>query len=119
MISMPCDPLFRPVRFELLADAEPGLLPRAIAPFARRNLVPDMVRAQRQGSAMLVEIRMEAMPSEMLHLVEGNLRQIVGVQRLVVVLCAAQKARPRSSAIACAINEHPDRSVISIYEAAV
>ncbi len=119
MLPLPCDPLFRPVRFELLADAEPGLLPRAIAPFARRNLVPDMVRAQRQGSAMLVEIRMEAMPSEMLHLVEGNLRQIVGIQRLIVVLCAARKAGPRSSVIARAPNERSDRSVVPIYEAAV
>ena len=91
MLPLPNDPLFRPVRFELLADAEPGLLPRVLTPFARRNLVPDVVRAQRQGDAMLVEIRMAAMPSEMLHLVEGNLRQIIGMQRLVVVLCAAQQ----------------------------
>lgn len=91
MLPLPNDPPFRPVRFELLADAEPGLLPRALTPFARRNLVPDVIRARRQGAAMLVEIRMEAMPSEMLHLVEGNLRQIVGVQRLVVVLCAVQQ----------------------------
>ncbi len=89
MFPLTNDPPCRSVRFELLADAEPGLLSRALVPFARRNLVPDQMRARRQGLAMLVEIGMEAMPSEMLHLVEGNLRQIVGVQRLSVVLCRA------------------------------
>jgi hypothetical protein len=36
---------------------------------------------------------MAAMPSEMLHLVEGNLRQVVGVLRLAVVLCAGQQLK--------------------------
>ncbi len=85
------DPPCRSVRFELLADAEPGLLARVLGPFARRDLVPDRVRARREGLNMLVEIGMDAMPSEMLHLVEGNLRQIVGMQRLSVVLCAVQR----------------------------
>jgi hypothetical protein len=91
MQMLPNDPAYRPVRFELMADADSGLLPRALATFARRDLVPDQVRAQRKGASLLIEIGMEAMPSEMLHLVEGNLRQIVGVVRLVVVLCAGQR----------------------------
>ncbi len=91
MFAQPNDPPCRPVRFELLADAEPGLLPRIFAPFARRGLVPDRVRARREGLAMLVEVGVDAMPSEMLHLVEGNLRQIVGMRRLSVVLCAVQQ----------------------------
>ena len=92
MLPLPSDVLCRPVRFEVLADAEPGLLSRAFAPFARRDLVPDKVRARRDGASLLVEIGVDAMPSEMLHLVEGNLRQIVGVQRVTVTLCAAQQA---------------------------
>ena len=91
MLPLPSDPPCRSVRFELLTDAEPGLLPRTLAPFARRDLVPDRVRAQRQGRAMMVEIGVDAMPSEMLHLVEGNLRQVVGVQRVVVVLTARRQ----------------------------
>ncbi len=91
MLPMPSDPPFRAVRFEVLADAEPGMMLRALGPFARRSLVPDLVRMQRRDTAMLIDIRMHAMPSDMLHLVEGNLRQIVGVQRLVVVLCAEQQ----------------------------
>jgi hypothetical protein len=91
MFPLSNDPSCRPVRFEVLADAEPGLLPRTFAPFARRDLVPDRVCVQRSGASLLVEIGMEAMPLEMLHLVEGNLRQIVGVQRVTVILCSAQQ----------------------------
>ena len=35
---------------------------------------------------------MDAMPSEMVHLVEGNLRQIVGVRRVTVELRALSLA---------------------------
>ena len=91
MLPLPNDPPCRPVHFELLADAEPGLLPRTLAPFAKRDLIPDRVHVRREGTALLVEIGMEAMPSEMMHLVEGNLRQIVGVRRVVAVLREAQR----------------------------
>lgn len=67
------------VRFSVLADAEPGLLPRLIQPFARRDLLPDSFTAERRGDAVRVEIAMARMPAEMVHLVEGNLRQVVGV----------------------------------------
>lgn len=92
MLPQSNDVLCRPVRFEVLADAEPVLLSRTFAPFARRDLVSDKVRARRDGAFLLVEIGMEAMPSEMLHVVEGNLRQIVGVQRVTVILCSARQA---------------------------
>lgn len=67
------------VRFSLLAEPAPGLLPRLLEPFARRDLTPDSVEARREGAEMQVEIAMAAMPAEMVHLVEGNLRQTVGV----------------------------------------
>jgi acetolactate synthase regulatory subunit len=68
------------VRFTVVAEAAPGLLPRLMTPFARRDLTPDSIAAQRDGDAMEVEIAMTAMPAEMVHLVEGNLRQTVGVR---------------------------------------
>ncbi len=68
------------IRFTLVADASPGLLPRLLMPFAKRDLTPDAFDATRVGADMRVEIRMDAMPAEMVHLVEGNLRATVGVR---------------------------------------
>lgn len=80
------------VRFELHADAEPGLLPRVLVPFARRDLTPDLVKTRRHGDTIVACLDMDAMPAEMVHLVEGNLRQIVGVRRLSVTLRASVRA---------------------------
>jgi acetolactate synthase small subunit len=68
------------VRFTVLADAEPGLLPRLLQPFAKRDLVPDAMEAARTGDTMRVTLSLDAMPADVVHLVEGNLRQIVGVR---------------------------------------
>ncbi len=70
------------VRFFLDADADPGLLPRLLAPFARRDLTPDRMWSHRNGATVHVEIALEAMPAAELHLIEGNLRQVVGLRRL-------------------------------------
>ena len=73
------------VRFMLDADAMPGLLSRLLQPFAKRDLIPDRMWSHRAGNTVHVEIAMEAMPSEVVHLVEGNLRQVVGVRCLTQV----------------------------------
>src|SRR5580692_4574198 len=73
------------VRFLLDADTSPGLLSRLLQPYAKRDLVPDRMWSHRAGDTMHVEIAMEAMPVEVVHLVEGNLRQVVGVQTVARV----------------------------------
>ena len=67
------------VRFHLLADACPGLLPRLLQPLAKRDLTPDAFHARREGELMRVELHLHAMPAEVVHLVAGNLGQVVGV----------------------------------------
>lgn len=67
------------VRFTVLAEPSAGLLARVIQPFARRDLEPDSFSALRHGNVVRVDITMLRIPSEMMHLVAGNLRQIVGV----------------------------------------
>ncbi|MBC9178783.1 hypothetical protein [Pseudoroseomonas ludipueritiae] len=69
-------------RFTVVAEAYPGLLSRVLEPLAKRDLIPDRLRAQREGEYLRVEIGLDAMPLEMLHLVAGNLGQIVGVLRV-------------------------------------
>ena len=68
------------VRFLLDADSSPGLLSRLLQPYAKRDLIPDRMWSHRSGKIIHVEIMMEAMPVEMVRLVEGNLRQVVGVR---------------------------------------
>ena len=79
------------VRFLLDADASPGLLPRLLQPFARRDLAPDRMWSHRAGNLMHVEIALEAMPDEEIHLVEGNLRQVVGVRQVIQVRQEARR----------------------------
>lgn len=71
-----------PARFTLLAEASPGLLSRLLQPLAKRDLVPDLVLARRDADAMRVEIVLEAMPAGKVHLVAGNLAQVIGVSEV-------------------------------------
>jgi hypothetical protein len=73
------------VRFMLDADCSPGLLPRLLQPFAKRDLVPDRMWSHRAGETIHVEIAMEAMPCDAVHLIEGNLRQVVGVRNIAQI----------------------------------
>jgi hypothetical protein len=77
------------VRFMLDADPFPGLLCRLLEPFAKRDLIPDRMWSHRGTDVMHVEIAMEAMPAEMVHLVEGNLRQVVGLRSVARIEPAA------------------------------
>ena len=76
---MPDTDTLVPARFHLLADPSPGLLHRLLQPFAKRDLVPDLVLARRENETMRVEIAIESMPAGMVHLVAGNLAQVIGV----------------------------------------
>ena len=73
-----------PARFVVVAEASPGLLSRLLEPLAKRDLVPDGVRAahDRAAGTMRAEIALHAMPAEMVHLVAGNMGQVIGVQRV-------------------------------------
>ena len=82
------------VRFMLDADATPGLLPRLLQPYVKRDLVPDRMWSHLAGETMHIEIAMEAMPAEYVHVLEGNLRQVVGVRAVTRVVrpCLRQVA---------------------------
>jgi len=80
------------VRFMLDVDADPALLSRLLAPFARRHLTPDRMWSHRSGRIMHVEIAMEAMPEVAVRLVEGNLRQVVGVRSVTRLVPERQRS---------------------------
>ncbi len=80
------------VLFLVDAEAEPGLLPRLLQPFAKRDLTPDDVHARRQGAAMRAAFALDACPAEVVHLIAGNLGQVVGVTRVEVRPAAPTRA---------------------------
>jgi hypothetical protein len=65
------------------ADAAPGLLCRLLQPFAKRDLMPDRMWSYRAGEIVHVEIAMTDLPGAVVHLLEGNLRQVVGVRSVI------------------------------------
>src|SRR3712207_6138836 len=75
--------LLVPARFLVLADACPGLLSRLLQPLAKRDLMPEAVHAVRDGEAVHAELVLHAMPAGMVHLVAGNLGQVVGVRSVL------------------------------------
>ncbi|MDN3567624.1 hypothetical protein ACFQY5_12730 [Paeniroseomonas aquatica] len=75
-------------RFHVTAESSPGLLPRLLQPLAKRDLVADLFHAVRDGELLHIELVLEAMPEEMVHLVAGNLGQVVGVMSVRVEAAA-------------------------------
>ncbi len=70
------------VRFLVEADAAPGLLPRLLQPFAKRDLTPDRLWSQRVGETLQVGINLHAVAADIVHLIEGNLWQVIGVVKV-------------------------------------
>ncbi len=73
------------VRFMVDADPSPGLLPRLLQPLAKRDLIPDRMWSHRGASVMHVELALHAVPAGCVGLIEGNLRQVVGVRNVARV----------------------------------
>ena len=73
------------VRYLLDAEPSPGLLPRVLQPFAKRGLTPDRMWSHRAGDTIHIEVAVEAMSEADAPLIEGNLRQIVGVRNVVLI----------------------------------
>ena len=80
------------VCFVLEADPTPCLLPRLLQPFARRGLILDHVSVRRSADRMRVELALDDITAEEADLVEGNLRQLVGVFSLSRLTPARQRA---------------------------
>jgi hypothetical protein len=80
------------VRFLLSADAEPGLMPRLLQPFAKRDLIPERIAAHRDGEALHVEILLHVADPAIADLVAGNLGQVIGVHHVRQLRDAAARA---------------------------
>ena len=68
------------VRYCFEADAEPGVLPRALELLAKRGLVPARVFAQAADDSLSVEIEVEGLEIDTADHVGRCLGEIVGVR---------------------------------------
>jgi hypothetical protein len=73
-----------PTRFDLRAEPSPGLLPRLLQPFAKRDVTPDLFQARRSGEDMDITITCHELEAGMAALIAGNLGQVIGVNRVLV-----------------------------------
>ena len=71
-------------RFDLRAEPCPGLLPRLLQPFAKRDVTPDLFQARRLGEEMDITITCHDLEPGMAALIAGNLGQVIGVNRVLV-----------------------------------
>jgi len=69
------------VRYCFEADAEPGVLPRALGLLAKRGLVPARVFAQADADQLSVEIEVEGLAPDTAEHVGLCLSEIVGVRQ--------------------------------------
>jgi len=67
------------VTFTVHACAEPGMLPRLLQPFAKRDETPDHMQARREGDDLFVELRLDQADLQVARLILGNLQQVIGV----------------------------------------
>ncbi len=85
-----------PTRFDLRAEASPGLLPRLLQPFAKRDVTPDFFEAARHGAEVEITIHCTALPADMAGLIAGNLGQVIGVMQVSVTLAESLATSPTS-----------------------
>jgi hypothetical protein len=70
------------VRYCFEADAEPGVLPRALELLAKRGLVPARVFAQADADQLSVEIEVEGLEPDTADHVGRCLSEIVGIRQV-------------------------------------
>jgi acetolactate synthase small subunit len=73
--------------FAIRAAAEPGILPRLIGLFAKRDLVPAAVQARRIGPGrdlLAVDLQVEGLDPGLAELIAENMRQMVSVERVLL-----------------------------------
>lgn len=64
----------------LVAEAEPGLLPRVAGQFAKRSLVPAHFHLSERPDGLHLDIRVDRVDDATALVLAGALRQIVGVR---------------------------------------
>jgi len=95
--TSPERPRERATCFSILAEAEPGVMPRVLALFAKRSLVPlrwHSDRIGRRGEDLSIDLQIAGLDQHTTNYIANCLRQIWGVQTVMT----SEKAWDRLSA---------------------
>lgn len=79
-------------QFTLTADATPGTLARVLAPFAKRDVVPDSVTAHRDGDVHIVVVTCLHVDATDAKLIRGDLLRLIGLHDLAMTADASRLA---------------------------
>lgn len=72
--------------FSILADAEPGVLPRVLELFAKRNLVPHRWHSDRIGAGgaeLSIDLQVAGLDQQLTDYIARCLRQVWGVSTVI------------------------------------
>ena len=87
------EPALPTARFSVVADANPGMLPRVLELFAKRNLVPSRCVVEVVGDEMVIDLEMPGMNPSAADYVGRCMRQIFGVVGVAVSSMSACRRR--------------------------
>jgi acetolactate synthase small subunit len=79
-------PAGRVACFSILADAEPGVMPRVLELFAKRNLVPSRWHSDRVGPGgreLAIDLQVEGLSPELTDYIARCLRQLHTVEAVL------------------------------------
>ena len=91
LLSLSAAPPPRPARqrvacFSIQAAAEPGVMPRVLELFAKRNLVPNRWMSDRvgpQGRDLAIDLQVSGLTPELTDYIARCLRQVYGVSAVL------------------------------------
>lgn len=69
------------------ADADPGMAPRLVEPFAKMGVVPVRIHVSTEdgdGAKLSADLRLANVTHQTAHLIDKALRRIVGVHQVIV-----------------------------------
>ena len=69
--------------FSVHADAEPGVMPRVLALFAKRGLVPTSWHSRVNGGELTIDLQMKGLDGDTASYIAACLRQVISVSTVL------------------------------------
>lgn len=80
---------FVDAKYFVTAQADPGIAPRLVEPFAKLGLMPSRLHLSREdgdGSLVSADLRVARVDAMTAHLIDKALRRVVGVRQVIALV---------------------------------